>query len=174
MNRTDDLSRCPKLIRRWTRRWGIPALAAEITCQWSPRLRRSLGRAYPQRKLIRLSLLLQEPQYASLFEEVLCHEAAHIAAFHLHGCLVAEHGPAWEELVRLAGHEPRRCCETDSLPQRQELESVRYVHICPVCQATRTAKRPQPRWRCVACQNAGLDGKLIIQSRPIIREAVDV
>jgi len=85
MKGTDELRNSPKLIRRWTRRWGAPALAREIACQWSPRLRRSLGRAYPERKLIRLSRLLQEPQYASLFEEVLCHEVAHIAAFHLHG-----------------------------------------------------------------------------------------
>jgi predicted SprT family Zn-dependent metalloprotease len=174
MEGTDELRHSPKLIRRWTRRWGVPALAREVVCQWSPRLRRSLGRAYPERKLIRLSRLLQEPQYVSLFEEVLCHEAAHVAAFHLHGSRVADHGPAWEELVRIAGHEPRRCCETDSLPPRQEQDSVRYVHICPVCHATRTAKRPQPRWRCVACQIAGLDGKLIIQSRPMRREAVDV
>ena len=174
MEGTDDLRNSPKLIRRWTRRWGVPALAGEIACQWSRRLRRSLGRAYPERKLIRLSRLLQEPQYASLFEEVLCHEAAHIVAFHINGCGATDHGPAWEELVRRAGHEPRRCYRIDSLPPRPEQDSVRYVHICPVCQATRTAKRPQPRWRCVACQNAGLEGKLIIQSCPTKREALDV
>ncbi|MGE0758260.1 MAG: SprT-like domain-containing protein [Pirellulaceae bacterium] len=175
MNGTDDLSRSSKLIRRWARSWNALTLADQITCQWSPRLRRSLGRAYPQRKLIRLSLLLQEPRYASLFDEVLCHEAAHIVAYHAHGCRVADHGPAWQELVRLAGYEPRRCLEADSLPTtEQEPESVRYVHICPVCQATRTARSPQPQWRCVACQNAGLEGELLIQSRPLTRESLDV
>ncbi|MDP6721013.1 MAG: SprT-like domain-containing protein [Pirellulaceae bacterium] len=174
MNGTDDLLRCPKLIRRWARRWDTPELAKQITCEWSSRLRRSLGRAYPNRKLIRLSLLLKEPQHASLFEEVLCHEAAHIAAFLIHGNRATNHGLEWEELVRLAGYEPRSCCRIDALPERQDLGSVRYEHICPICQAKRTAKRPQPQWRCVACQNAGLEGELIIQSRPKLREALDV
>jgi len=174
MSGTDDLSRCPKLIRRWARRWGAPELAKEITCEWSSRLRRSLGLAYPERGLVRLSLLLKESQYASLFDEVLCHEAAHVAAFLIHGKRAANHGTEWAELVRLAGYEPRRCYTTDALPERQDLESFRYEHICPICQAKRTAKRPQPQWRCVACQNAGLEGELIIQSRPKTREAVDV
>jgi predicted SprT family Zn-dependent metalloprotease len=175
MNGTNDLLRCPKLIRRWARRWGAPELAKQITCEWSSRLRRSLGRAYPERNLIRLSLLLKESQYASLFEEVLCHEAAHVATFRYHGNRATSHGPEWEELVRLAGYEPRRCYTTDDLvPESQDLESIRYEHICPVCQAKRIAKRPQPQWCCVGCQNAGLEGELIIQSRPTMREAVDV
>jgi predicted SprT family Zn-dependent metalloprotease len=174
MNDTNDLSRSARLIRRWARLWNVLMLADEITCQWSPRLRRSLGRAYPQRKLIRLSPLLVQPQYDSVFDEVLCHEAAHIVAYHVHGSRVADHGPAWQELVRVAGHEPRRCLEADSLPKKHEPESVRYVHVCPVCQATRTARRPQPQWRCVACLNAGLEGELLIQSRPMTRESLDV
>jgi hypothetical protein len=48
--------------------------------------------------------------------------------------------------------------------------SAQYVR----CQANRTAKRPQSQWRCVACQNAELEGELIIQSRPKTREALDV
>jgi SprT protein len=173
MNST-DLSRCSKLIRRWARRWNALTLADEIACQWSSRLRRSLGRAYPQRKLIRLSLLLHEPRYASVFEEVICHEAAHIVAHYLHGCRVADHGREWQELVRLAGYEPRRCIEADTPPPRPEPISLRYVHICPVCQSTRTARRPQPQWRCVACENAGLEGKLLIRSRPKTRGSLDV
>ena len=54
MNGTNDLSRCSNRLRRWARLWNVRTLANEITCQWSARLRCSLGRAYPQRKLIRL------------------------------------------------------------------------------------------------------------------------
>jgi predicted SprT family Zn-dependent metalloprotease len=144
MNGTDDLSRCPKLIRRWTRRWGVPALAGEITCQWSPRLRRSLGRAYPDRKIIRLSLLLQQPRYAPLFQEVLCHEAAHIAVARSHGRRTASHGPQWQELVRLAGYEPRRCLTIESVVERPASDLVRYEHICPICHVRRFATRPHP------------------------------
>ena len=173
MSGTDDLSRCSRLISLWARRWGAPELAKKITCEWSSRLRRSLGRAYPERGLVRLSLLLKEPQYALLFDEVLCHEAAHVATFRIHGNQAASHGPEWEELVRLAGYEPRSCYKTDALPEPQNRDSVRYEHVCPICHASRTAKRPQPQWRCVACQAAGLEGELIIQSRPKMREALD-
>ena len=40
---------------------------------------RSLGRCYPERRLIRLALSLNDAPRA-LFEEVLCHELAHLAA----------------------------------------------------------------------------------------------
>lgn len=174
MNGTDDLSKSPKLLRRWARCWGTSELAEQITSVWSSRLCRSLGRAYPDRKIIRLSLLLNEPQYISLFEVVLCHEAAHLAAFRIHGNRAAAHGPKWEDLVRLAGYEPRQSYKTDSLSERQDPESICYEHTCPVCQAKRTAKRPQPQWRCVACRNARLEGKLIVHSCPRTREALDV
>lgn len=165
MDDNNDLTSCVKLIRRWMRRWGTPGLAEHVVCQWSPRLRRSLGRAYPQRKLIRLSILLQEPPYRSAFEEVLCHEAAHIAAYELHGNLGVNHGPVWKELMCRAGHEPRQYGKAILSAEQYKPGSVRYVHFCPICQATRIAKRPQPRWYCLACRNAGLEGKLIIQSR---------
>ena len=55
----------------------------------------------------------------------------------------------------------------------EELELVRYEPIYPICQANHTAKSVQPQWRCVACLNAGLEGNLIIQSQPIIRETLN-
>jgi SprT protein len=173
MTAANDLSQCPKLFRRWARRWNAVDMAEQITCQWSPRLRSSLGRAYPLRMLVRLNVLLQEPRFALLFEEVLCHEAAHIAAYHLHGLRVATHGLEWQELVRLGGFEPRRGIQIDDQLGPAISTSEVYVHRCPVCQATRNARRPQPRWRCVACQNSGLEGKLIIRRHLSRREAVD-
>lgn len=123
--------------------------------------------------LVRLSLLLTESLYSSLFDEVLCHEVAHLAVFHLHGSAVTNHGPEWQELLQLAGFEPRRSYITDSPPDRNDHESIFYDHVCRICQAIRTAKRPMPNWRCVACQNAGLDGELIVQSRSVKREVLN-
>ena len=79
-----------------------------------------------------------------------CATRPHIVAYHVHGCRMADHGPAWQQLVRVAGYEPRRCLQAESLPTQRQPESVRCVHLCPVCQATRTAKRPQVQKRCVA------------------------
>jgi predicted SprT family Zn-dependent metalloprotease len=174
MNVITDLRKCPRLIQSWTRKWNATAITEHVECEWSSRLRRSLGLAYPERMLVRLSLLLKEPKYASLFDEVLCHEVAHIAVFHVHGKAATSHGPEWKELLRMVGYEPRRSYRTDSLPERKGHESISYDHICPICQAKRTARRPMPSWCCVACQNAGLDGEMIIQSRPNKREALNV
>jgi hypothetical protein len=41
-----------------------------------------------------------------------------------------------------------------------------FVHRCPVCGLTRSARRPNPRWRCVACIAAGLEGRLLVTTRP--------
>ena len=174
MKYTDDLTRCPRLLRRWTKKWGVPELAGVIVCEWSTRLRRSLGRAYPKRHLIRLSVLLENAEFAELFDEVLCHEAAHVAVFHLHGSTVMTHGTEWEELVRMAGYQPRRSLETELLRGSRDPNDVEYRHICPICHTTRTSKRPQPNWGCVACQQSGLDGTLVIQSYPRTMEDRDV
>lgn len=174
MKHTDVLSRCPRLLRRWTNKWEVPELANVIACEWSTRLRRSLGRAYPERNLIRLSVLLQNADYAELFDEVLCHEAAHIAVFHLYGNSVLIHGPEWKELVQIAGFQPRLSQEAELLGTCRDSQGVEYVHTCPICHTTRTSKRPQPNWRCVPCQQSGLDGVLVIQSRPKSMENKDV
>ncbi len=69
---------------RWLHLWHTPDLATRTTIEWSPRLTRSLGRCYPERRLIRLAAFLEESENA-LLEEVLCHELAHLAACELHG-----------------------------------------------------------------------------------------
>ena len=142
-------------------------------CEWSSRLTRSLGRAYPARMLVRLSLLLQRPPYSSVFEEVLCHEVAHLAVHTLHGSQVATHGAEWKQLLKLAGYEPRRGLFIEHLADRDTI-GLRYQHTCPVCQSTRMARRPPPTWRCIACRRAGLEGNLIIRSLPAKSEVRDV
>lgn len=169
----DDLSCCRTTLLKWTRQWGVPHLAEQINCEWSSRLRRSLGRAYPKRKLIRLSLLLKEAPYEGLFEEVLCHEAAHVAVSQLHGNSAASHGSEWKELVLSAGHKPRTFHVAVGNLASSRSQLVCYQHTCPVCQTSRAAKSPQPGWRCVECQRAGLDGKLVIRSQPMKKGGID-
>lgn len=169
----DGHSTVRRLVRRWSRKWQVHSLVDKLRCEWSFRLTRSLGRAYPSRLLVRLNPLLQRPPYSVFFEEVLCHEVAHVVVFTLHGPKAPSHGVEWKQLLKLAGYEPRRelFIKNDS---RRDTSAARYAHTCPVCQATRVARNPHPRWRCVACRRAGLEGELVIHSFPAAPEARDV
>ena len=173
MPRSTDFLEHKQLIRRWSKCWRVPKLSHEISLEWSKRLRCSLGRAYPERRLIRLSELLKNPEYEHLLNEVLCHEAAHIAAYEIYGKQAKCHGLEWQELVRLAGFEPESCYKVDSIRRPRDEDRVLYEHVCTVCHASRLARRRQPQWRCVACQNAGLDGALVIRSVPKNLESLD-
>ena len=79
-------------IHRWLEVWSTPKLVHEATIEWSHRLTRSLGRCYPERRLIRLAPSLNDAPRA-LLEEVLCHELAHLAAREIHGPQIRPHGP---------------------------------------------------------------------------------
>jgi predicted SprT family Zn-dependent metalloprotease len=169
----DALSAGRRLIRRWSAKWKVHRLAEQVTCEWSSRLTRSLGRAYPGRMLVRLSVLLQRSPYSPLFEEVLCHEVAHLAVHALHGSQASPHGPEWKRLLRLAGYEPRRALFVDNGGDHR-IVRLAYEHTCPVCQATRVARHPHRSWRCAACRRAGLEGNLIIRNvrvKPEVRDA---
>lgn len=156
-------------LTHWARLWGVPGLASQVTVEISPRMTRGLGRCYPGRRLIRISeRLLQGPR--SILRETLCHEFAHIAVREINGSKSPPHGSTWAELMRVAGFEPRARLRDPSneIPPRNESQRQRYlyVHRCPVCQMERVARRPVKRWRCRACIEAGLDGKLEIERGP--------
>ena len=68
----DLAARSRRLLRRWSKRWGLPGLESAVTITLSTRLQRSLGRCRPAQGLITL-----RPDLASSFDAVLCHEAAH-------------------------------------------------------------------------------------------------
>jgi predicted SprT family Zn-dependent metalloprotease len=164
------------LLERWGELWGVPDLPSRVTILPSARLRRSLGRCQPAtgRISIRASLLDGDPR---LLEEVLCHEAAHVAARVLAGPEARPHGAEWRELVRAAGFEPRvrRAGDAggagnaggagDASPSTPRRASGRfaYEHRCPVCQSVRYANTRRPRWRCLECDDAGLEGSLVIR-----------
>jgi len=130
-------------------------------------LRVSLGIAYPERNLVRINSILQSENLGDVLEEVICHEAAHIAAYHLYGPKIKSHGPEWKELVTKAGFLPRTKLSCDLIEPQLKSPSQLYVHTCLICQSNRASKKPQPQWRCIECQESGLEGRLQIQSQPI-------
>jgi predicted SprT family Zn-dependent metalloprotease len=163
---TDDTN---TTLHRWLRTWNTPDLATKTRIELSPRLTRSLGRCYPERRLIRIAAYVAQSKNG-LLHEVLCHELAHLAARELHGPRIRPHGPEWKALMRAAGFEPKTKLPAPPGAPRHPGRKARplylYVHRCPVCQLSRRAKRLMSRWRCAACIDAGLPGKLVITRTP--------
>jgi predicted SprT family Zn-dependent metalloprotease len=151
-------------VATWLTLWGVPELERHLTISVSTRLRTSLARCFLARSEIRIaSFLVAAPE--PLVREVLCHEAAHAAVVALHGRRVRPHGVEWRGLMSVAGFEPRARLREDSLalPIRSRRARVLWEHRCPVCQARRLAGRPVKQWRCAACCEVGLPGRLLIQ-----------
>jgi predicted SprT family Zn-dependent metalloprotease len=159
------------MMRPWTARWGLAGMEEGIFLRYDARLRHSAARCRP-----RLGEISLHPSLAaaprSAVASVLCHELAHIAAYHLYGAEVRPHGDEWAALVRTAGHEPSTGIRPTSLgipaPGRTDKPAPThraYVHRCPVCQSSRLARRPVRAWRCAECVAAGLDGRLTITPR---------
>ena len=154
------------LIRPWAKRWGLPGIESGIRVRYSGRLHRSLGRSWPTRGEIVLHPGLQQAKREEL-AMVLCHEAAHIAAYQLYGRAASPHGPEWAALVRSAGYAPVTStpavgASASSSSPRAITRSIRrlVLHRCPVCQTERIARRVVSGWRCAECVAAGLEGRL--------------
>lgn len=162
------------MMRPWARLWGLPGLEAGIEVRFDLRLRRVAGRCNPVEGRITLSSALYAAS-ARAFETVLCHEAAHVAAFHLHGRQVQPHGHEWAALVTAAGFRAGSTSTASALglptaPNHNRrstpASATLYIHSCAVCQTTRVARRPVRAWRCAECVAAGLEGRLEISTRP--------
>jgi len=151
-------------LDHWLHLWTVPELEAKSRIEWSSRLTRSLGRAFPDKCLIRIASFLSTAD-EPLLEEILCHEMAHLATRELYGPRARPHGPEWKALMVQAGFEPRTRLPSPNgsgpSPKRRRSRFL-YVHRCPVCQISRAARRPVPRWRCAACVSSGLEGRLTI------------
>lgn len=156
--------RLRRRLERWLDRWGTPSLASTLRIEFSPRLRRSFGRCYQEQRVIRLAASLGGSQ-SWLLDEILCHEAAHAAVYELHGADVPPHGEEWEELMRVAGFEPRmRIPVVVQGPSREASKGrVYYVHRCPSCERSCRATRPMQQWRCRSCLDTRSGGRLLIQ-----------
>ena len=156
---------CPaRSLAPWTSAWSLSGFEHGLNITFSSRFRTSFGRCAPRSKEIRLAaFLLTGPR--SLFREVLCHEAAHAAAYELHGAVRRPHGPEWRALMEAAGFEGRARLPASALPEglhRRVGSGQLWEHRCPVCRAARVARRRVPEWRCAGCRAVGLEGDLVV------------
>jgi len=151
-----------QMVRPWAMRWGISGLERQLSIRLSTRMTRSLGRCTPAKG----SITLRSGLSRSRLPGVLCHEAAHVAAFRLHGPSIRPHGAEWAALVSAAGFEPMvrefGSCIARSANKRAHSPRFRYAHTCTVCQSIRWAQRPMARWRCTECTESGLPGDMTI------------
>jgi SprT-like family len=92
----------PRLFE-WLHAWDAHALIETMTIETSSRMRSSLGRAYLDRRLVRLNALLIAPGREALLDEVFCHEVAHLVVHERHGRRAAPHGREWRALLRQVG-----------------------------------------------------------------------
>ncbi|MBX3354504.1 MAG: SprT-like domain-containing protein [Phycisphaeraceae bacterium] len=125
----------PRLMA-WIDRWESHSLVEVMRIETSARMRSSLGRAYLERRLIRLNHLLLEPGREELLEEVFCHEVAHLVVFERHGHAAAPHGREWRSLLREVGARvrvtiPRDECRFLPLeqPRRRRRRRVRRPQV---------------------------------------------
>jgi SprT protein len=167
--RVSDPADLKRFVAMWSRKWKLPGMEDTLQIEFSTRLRKSLGRALPEKRIVRLNPLLRLTRNRDLLPEVLCHEVAHVAARDLHGSGCRPHGPEWRALVQAAGYAPPlrvRILHAAESRRRKTGRNVIYEHRCPVCRAAIFAEQRATHWRCACCVAMGLDGKLEITSRP--------
>lgn len=152
----------------WGRVWRITGLERRISYTFDPRLKRGLGRCIPRTGAITLNEVLLRPENRGLLFETLCHEAAHAAAYILHGPMARAHGAEWRVLMKFAGFEPRRVIgahEVDGLqPARTpHPHKPRYEYRCQGCDLVHEASVRRTTWRCKRCVDAGKPGLLTVR-----------
>jgi predicted SprT family Zn-dependent metalloprotease len=152
-------------IARCADSWNEPDLAERLTLSVSPRLRRSLGRCYPERGLVYVARFALQFS-AELRVEIVTHEVAHLVVFQRHGRRCRPHGAEWKSLMRSLGLTPRIRIQLArpeaALPAGAIPTRVLYEHRCPVCHSVSLARRRMNRWRCRECVTVGLPGMLEI------------
>lgn len=161
-----------RLARLWTK-WGCPVLAQAMRVDFTNRLGKAVARCNPRRCVIRVSLAVLAPQNRRLLTEILTHEAAHAAVYHLHGPKARPHGNEWRQLMRGEGLEPRLRLTLPDPPTRAEPRrrpGLRFEYRCPVCQSVCSMRRRDSRIRCRPCVEAGLEGLMIVTRRPASEE----
>jgi len=160
--------RAAHLLRRLAVLWRRPAVAS-LRVVVHPGLRRTLGRYSLRTRRIELSPAVLSPKALT---DVLTHEAAHAALAQSNAKPARPHGPEWRKLMAQAGKPGARAtrwCRSNkpkaTKPRPGNSRTRTYDHWCPVCQASRPARRPVRAWRCAACVAAGLEGRLEITAR---------
>lgn len=161
-------ARIKKLLDEWGDVWGVAGLGGCGAVEFSARMTRKLGSCSPSRQRIALNGVLAATENRALAEEVLCHEAAHLAAYILHGRSIKPHGAEWKALMRLAGREPRVRFAADcvkGLKKSPRRRKYSYHHVCGDCGGAFVTARTDHRWRCGICYRKGLSGVLSVTRR---------
>ena len=153
-------------LTAWAAAWSLPELPYRVRIMFSSRLQSSLGRCSPRTGWIRLNPGLLDGAPSAL-QEVVCHEAAHVATWLLHGRHASAHGREWKDLMQLAGYEPRVRWAQSAVPDAVlgRRHAAVYIHACPVCRAEWLARTTSSVWRCATCRDAGRDGRLTVSKR---------
>lgn len=153
-----------ELIGGWGRIWQAPSLCAGLEISFSVRMRSKLGSCHAHRRKITLNSLLARPENAEVAVEVLCHEAAHLAAYDLFGRRIKPHGPEWKALMRAASFEPRVRFDPASVTGLALIRKSRfaYRHVCRDCGARFVSGRTDRRWRCRPCYARTGGGRFIV------------
>ncbi len=113
--------------------------------EWSTRMRSLLGRAYVDRRLIRLSAWLDHDQA----HETLRHELAHIA---VGPARRSPHGARWREWAVRLGANPRATSERAPVHAPDRLANRRYTGLeCPGCKTRFVRARVLAGLYCRAC-----------------------
>ena len=153
-----------QVLADWAGSWRTPQLPGLVEVTFSRRMTRSLGRVHPATGVICLSARLQAAP-RDLLLEVLCHEAAHVAAYQIHGPQAKPRGPEWRDLVRRAGYQPTTKLAHPALqPPRLGSSSnpaassprlgVRHRYRCPVCDHDYFVPRKSSSLFCNLCQSS--------------------
>jgi predicted SprT family Zn-dependent metalloprotease len=145
------------LVSKWAAAWRVPALPEMVSVTFSNRLRRSLGRVRPRTGAITLNAKLATAP-RKVVREVLCHEAAHVANFMLHGIRAKPHGPEWCALVRAAGYNPTTAlgCRWVPPPAPAQRMTSRIKYRCPVCHAVCLGSKHASLLHCGECLRSGV------------------
>ena len=160
--------------------WRDPELLSVVDFNVSGRLRASLGTAAATltrgglyRFCVTISRLDLHRTRQRLLETV-CHELAHVAAWRealTTNRRIRPHGTEWQKLVEMAGYPVHTStnCRVSNAPSasmtaipRHLATSDFFLHVCPVCQTSRLARKRVPQWRCASCVEAGLCGVLTV------------
>lgn len=143
-----------RVLAQWAKLWSSPRLVEIVTISFSTRLKKSLGRVCPETGVIRLNSRLQNAPRGFLIE-VLCHEAAHVAVYLVHGSKPKPHGPEWCDLMRRAGYQPSTRLDHRSLPPVAHDPPLisRHRYRCAVCQVDFFVRRKSSRLHCSTCDS---------------------
>jgi predicted SprT family Zn-dependent metalloprotease len=151
----------PAYLRSLANLWRHPPVG-ELRVHVNNRFTAIVGRCVASQDLIEISPAVAS-RSVKVQREILCHEAAHLVVWALHGRSARPHGREWSALVEQAGFDARATLVRCGEPRRRAVHAVRFRHVCPVCHFSKRAKRRMPVWRCPECRALGLAGTLLIE-----------